>query len=97
MVIAEGVSAANLRIVGNASSLIADYMEVDGGEESSTDWGIGRMLLPNNDPTKDHIVYPATMNPKRPAVCGANRYQDCLPSPDNKGPRKCRNFYDREC
>nr|GME20743.1 hypothetical protein Iba_scaffold25959CG0120 [Ipomoea batatas] len=76
MVVAEGVSAANLRIVSNASSLIADYMEVDGGEESLTDWGIGRMLLPNNDPTKDHIVYPATMNPKRPALSSKSAVAD---------------------
>nr|GMC67369.1 hypothetical protein Iba_chr02fCG1820 [Ipomoea batatas] len=95
MVVAEGASAANLRIVSNASSLIADYMEVDGGEESSTDWGIGRMLLPSNDPTTGHIVYPVANH--RRELCDANRYQSCLPPGSPSKPIDCKDFRDRTC
>nr|GLL18764.1 hypothetical protein Itr_chr02CG01800 [Ipomoea trifida] len=97
MVVAEGVSAANnLRIVSNGSSLVDDYMEVDGGEESPPVWEIGGMFVSNNGAKKGgHIVYPVTGN-RRP-VCNAKRYQNCFPSPNHKGPRRCKSYLDRSC
>nr|GME20742.1 uncharacterized protein LOC109180232 [Ipomoea batatas] len=95
MVVAEGVSAANnLRIVSNGSSLVDDYMEVDGGEESPPVWEIGGLFISNNGAKGRHIGYPATRN-RGPAVCDAKKYQSCLPSRNNKGPTKCRSFHDR--
>lgn len=86
MVVVEGVSAANLPIVSNASSLAADYMEVNGGEESPMDWETAG---------RPHIGYMAIRN-HGPAVCKAIKYQSCLPNP-NGGPRRCKDFRDRTC